>query len=155
MEKVIAKVKPVILVICFILQCTWGFAQNLLGLLIRLKYLKNKCYIFRTSIVTIWDKNYNIGCGMFIFLSGNKRYVDTLKDKKEKYDTLVHEYGHSIQSIILGPLFIPIIAIPSLVWAFSKTFQRMRIKNNTSYYWLYCELWANMIGDKICNNKRG
>lgn len=31
---------------------------------------------------------------------------------------LVHEYGHTIQSMILGPLYLIVIGIPSTLWGF-------------------------------------
>ena len=140
---------------CTLIHWTWGILQNLFGLVMFLIYLKERHYRFRTSIVTIWNKPSSLGCGMFIFLSGTD-YLGVSKDdnKKLQYDTLVHEYGHCIQSLFLGPLFIPIIAIPSFSWAFFPYFDRLRNRKKISYYWLYCEKWANRIGDRICENRR-
>lgn len=141
--------------LCVLIQWTWGVLQNLYGFAKFLYYRKNKHYRFRTAIVTIWDKPHSMGCGMFIFLRGTA-YSGISKDDNAKlqYDTLVHEYGHTIQSMILGPLFVPVIAIPSLSWAFIPYFRKLRKRKRISYYWLYCERWANRIGDRICDNER-
>ena len=141
--------------LCSLLHWTWGVLQNIFGLFMFLIYVKKPYYRFRTSIVTVWDKPSSLGCGMFIFLSGTE-YCGANKDKDQKlqYDTLVHEYGHCIQSLFLGPLFIPVIAIPSVSWAFFPFFQKLRRRKRLSYYWLYCEKWANKIGDRICDNIR-
>ncbi len=140
--------------VCVAVQFTYGLAQNIIGLTMFLWNRKNEHFVFRNNIVTMWDKSHSMGCGMFIFLSSRRMHYDTAKDQKLRYDVLVHEYGHTVQSLILGPLFLPIIAIPSVTWAFFKPVRRFREKRRLSYYWLYCEKWANRLGDKICGNKR-
>jgi hypothetical protein len=53
-----------------------------------------------------------------------------------------HEYGHSIQSMILGPLFLFAVGIPSslrVLW-FRKD------KVNRDYYAGYPENWADKLG---------
>ena len=55
-----------------------------------------------------------------------------------------HEYGHTIQSKILMPLYLPVIGIPSLVW--NRLFKHYRRKRNRSYYSFYTEAWANRLG---------
>ena len=66
---------------------------------------------------------------------------------------LMHEYGHSIQSLILGPLFIPLIAIPSFIWASSKSLKNYRQRHKMSYYDLYTEKWANNLGMRVLKNR--
>ena len=61
---------------------------------------------------------------------------------------LVHEYGHTIQSMILGPLFLPIIGIPSFIWETFFLFVRLRRKKHIDYYNFYPEKWANRLGSK-------
>ena len=109
--------------------------------------------MFKGAVVTIWHNSSSLGCGMFIFLSdyGLNQYHYPQYSKMQ-YDTLVHEYGHTIQSIILGPFFLIVIGIPSLIWA--SAFQNLRKRRHMSYYWLYCEKWANVLGDRICRNVR-
>ena len=136
-------------------QWTWGVVQNIVGLLVFLVTLKNKHSIFRCAVVTHWNHPYSMGCGMFIF-KGDHGYAHYSDERNEKinYDVLVHEYGHTVQSLILGPLFVPVIAIPSLLWASIPYFDRLRSRRGLSYYWLYCEKWANLLGDKVCGNIR-
>jgi hypothetical protein len=143
------------LALCLIVQWTWGIFQNTLGFLMFLAFLPKRHFRFRTSIVTPWKIPYSVGCGMFVFLSSEEQDLNSPKAlPKWQYDTLVHEYGHSIQSMILGPLFLPVIAAPSVIWASIPYFQKLRNRKRISYYWLYCEKWANILGDKICQNKR-
>lgn len=137
-----------------VLQWSWGILQNVIGGVLYLSCLKKKHTSFRGAIVTEWHNPYSLGCGMFIFLSNyNGSIFDSnMFSKPHQYDILVHEYGHTLQSIILGPLFLIIIALPSIIW--SSLFDNFRKKRNLSYYWLYCERWANILGDKVCGNKR-
>lgn len=53
-----------------------------------------------------------------------------------------HEYGHCLQSRILGPFYLLVIGIPSLLWAAYHTAFRPK----RSYYWFYTERWANRLG---------
>jgi hypothetical protein len=62
--------------------------------------------------------------------------------------SIKHEYGHAIQSRILGPLYLIIIGIPSIIWAALYGSIIPRYKNN--YYRFYTEKWA----DKLMNIKR-
>ena len=141
-------------ILCVSIQWTWGILQNLIGFAMFLANRSKKHYMFKSNIVTEWNKPHSMGCGMFIFLSNNRRHYDRTIDEKLKHDTLVHEYGHTVQSLLLGPLFLPVIAIPSVTWAFFKPLQKLRKEKRISYYWLYCEKWANHLGDRICGNRR-
>ena len=146
---------PITLALCIIVQWTWGIVQNVLGFLLFLTVLRKRHYLFRTSLVTEWKFPYSASYGMFVFLN---REEDTSDPKKVlhkwEYDMLVHEYGHSIQSMLLGPLFLPVIAIPSVIWATAPFFEKLRNRKKLSYHWLYCEKWANAMGDRVCQNRR-
>lgn len=147
--------KIVKFLLCALVQWTWGILQNIVGLVLFLVFIKNRHFVFRTSVVTSWKISYSLGCGMFIFLNDTEidKYSQEVNSKMD-YDLLVHEYGHCLQSILLGPLFFPVIAIPSVIWASVPYFQRLRKKKGLSYYHLYCEKWANKFGDRVCENKR-
>ena len=77
-----------------------------------------------------------VSLGMFIFI-----FRDYSKNKEQ---LVKHEYGHSIQSKILGPLFLLVIGLPSIIWA--AAFKKFRRKRNISYYALYTEKWADKLG---------
>lgn len=62
------------------------------------------------------------------------------------HDTRIHEYGHTIQSLLLGPVWAFVIAIPSFIWCNTPRFVKMRKEEGVSYYKLYCEGWANLWG---------
>lgn len=58
-------------------------------------------------------------------------------------EVLRHEWGHTRQSLMLGPLYLIIIGIPSILWAATHKY----IAPGKSYYWLFSESWANKLGD--------
>ena len=75
-----------------------------------------------------------MGMGMFLFLGCEDAQVR------------VHEFGHSVQSLILGPLFLPVMGIPSFLWCNIPYFRRMRKEKGISYYRFYPESTANRLG---------
>lgn len=51
-----------------------------------------------------------------------------------------HEYGHVLQSHMLGPLYLLVIGIPSFIhaWIYDGSWR--------GYYRFYTERWANKLG---------
>lgn len=129
----------------YLVQWTWGFSVNLVGLIAFLF-----CTIVRkrswqrfgyARIVYVPWNSGGLSLGLFIFMKANH------KNKKWTYNTRIHEYGHTWQCLLLGPFYYLVIAIPSAVWC--NFFEGYRRKNNVSYYKLYCEKWANVWGQKF------
>ena len=74
--------------------------------------------------------------GNYVFVGLNSEYKETVK----------HELGHTIQSKILGPLYLIIIGIPSITYCgLRRLFPSLRKKN---YYNFYTEKWANNLSEK-------
>lgn len=96
---------------------------------------------FNNAFVTYvpHDNFGGVSLGIFIFMNPD-RPADRV------HDTRMHEYGHTIQSLLLGPLWAFVIAIPSFIWCNVPKFVRMRKEDGVSYYKLYCEGWANIWG---------
>lgn len=137
----------------YLIQWTWGLSVNLVGGLCYLffKHIK-KCRTQRFGYAWYVYVPGNFGglsLGLFIFMR------DTSNEKgKEKWlhNTQIHEYGHTFQCLLLGPLYWVVIAIPSFIWC--NLFDGYRKKNNISYYKLYCESWANKWGEKFSGKKQ-
>ncbi len=141
-----------------LLQWTWGILQNLSGGLRFLLSLFRPHARYRGAVVTPWKKRSSAAVGMFIFLHVSD--PDILAGKKPfrpeelpPWDkrVLVHEYGHTVQSVILGPFFLPFIALPSTLWA--GLGGPIRRKKKVSYYRFYPEKWANRLGEKTTGEK--
>ena len=123
-----------------LIQLTWGFPQTLAGFIIFLINLKRKHERFHGSVLTLWDSYSSLSLGMFVFISD--KYVN----KDIKRDVIIHEYGHTVQSLILGPLYLPIIGIPSFLWANLPSAVRKRREHGLSYYSFLPERNANRLG---------
>jgi hypothetical protein len=63
-------------------------------------------------------------------------------------DTRLHELGHCVQSLLLGPLYWLVVALPSVIWCNFPPLVRWRKAHHVSYYWLFCEHWANRWGSR-------
>lgn len=116
---------------------TWCFPQSILGLTLYLKFKhKNKILDIKEykniKVVTIEEKTFGgISLGKFIILDKNV--------KKE----LKHEYGHTIQNYILGPLYLFIIGI--LSYSLFLMNKKKKISND-NYYKYFPENWADLLG---------
>ena len=74
--------------------------------------------------------------GCYVFVGLNSEYRKIVK----------HELGHTIQSKILGPLYLIVIGIPSITYCgLRRIFPSLRKKN---YYNFYTEKWANNLSEK-------
>lgn len=119
-----------------ILKYFWQLPQ-LIAAFIYYQYLKSKDEILDTctcqgAIVFIKKKSCgSVTLGSHIFLS--PRATDT---------TVRHEWGHTRQSLILGPLYLIVIGIPSIIWAATHK----SIAPNKPYGWFYTESTANKLG---------
>lgn len=130
-------------VLFYIWQFTYALAQNIIGLIMLAIYKSKgaKSEWYHNALITYIDKkNFGgVSLGMFIFIN-QKREGDNL------HDTKIHEYGHTVQSLILGPVWLFVIAIPSMIWCNTPYFVKMRKEKNVSYYRAYCEGWSNVCG---------
>lgn len=138
-------------------QCTWGVLQTLLGLIVFLLQRKEQHYSYHGAVVTEWESKSSISLGIFVFVTAEpffagkfagKMRIDELSDR-----LLVHEYGHTIQSLILGPLYLLVIGIPSTLWGFLPSLNRRRREERISYFDFFTEKWANCLGEKVTGEK--
>ena len=127
-------------------QCSFGMLQTMIGLFVFLKHRKEPHYSYHGAVVTDCKDNLNISLGLFVFVKEQK--TGESPERLEK--TLAHEYGHTIQSLMLGPLYLIIIGIPSWVWCNVPCFRNMRRQKNISYYSFYTEKWADKLGEISC-----
>lgn len=138
-------------------QCTWGVLQTLLGLVVFLLHIGDKHFSYHGAIVTQWKSKSSVSLGMFVFVSDEPYFYEKLKDEYTKQALssrlLVHEYGHTIQSLILGPLYLIVMGIPSTLWGFLPWCNKNRQENNVSYFSFFTESWANALGERVTGKK--
>lgn len=114
------------------------FPQNIIGYTAFQIYTRKKrrpYYRYREAyIVHVQGRWGAISLSRYIFAD----------DQYYRSNMIKHEYGHTIQSKILMPMYLPIIGIPSLLW--NRLFRAYRKRKNKSYYSFYTESWANRLG---------
>lgn len=110
----------------------WQLPQNIVALFIYpflgkkelIKYENNTWYFKAEKM----QGAISLGC--FVYLS---------KTHAKHESTIRHEMGHTVQSRILGWLYLFIIGIPSILWAWLGD-------DDECYYSFYPESWANKLG---------
>ena len=119
----------------------WQLPQHLLAILY-IGYLVMMCKDlgvdsrYKQAIVIPCVMRGAVTLGCYVFVGLNSEYRKTVK----------HELGHTIQSKILGPLYLIVIGIPSITYCgLRRIFPSLRKKN---YYNFYTEKWANNLSKK-------
>ena len=119
----------------------WQLPQHIVAL-IYFGYLVMMCKDlgvdsrYKQAIVIPCIMRGAVTLGNYVFVGLNSEYKETVK----------HELGHTIQSKILGPLYLIVIGIPSITYCgLRRIFPSLRKKN---YYDFYTEKWANNLSEK-------
>ncbi len=132
----------------YIIQWTWGLSVNLIGLIPYLfcvaKGYRREKFGNAYIVYVPWNQG-GLTLGLFIFMRENH------PNETWTYNTRIHEYGHTWQCLLLGPLYWLVICIPSFIWC--NCFEGWRRKNHKSYYIFYPEKWANYNGQKATGLK--
>ncbi len=144
-------------VLYFIWQWSWGILQSALGLIVFLFHIHAKHYFYHGAVVTEWKSVSSVSLGLFVFVTSEPFFFDQLKNEYSAEELserpLVHEYGHTIQSLILGPLYLIVIGIPSTLWGFLPSLNNKRKTEGLSYFSFFTEKWANVLGEKVTGRK--
>ena len=126
----------------------WELPQNILGALLFIFFA-----VFSDSVILDDDDSLEmyspmmrgaISLGIFRvyaykYLGNGARYVELVRK---------HEKGHRQQSKWLGPLYLIVIGLPSLIWA--TLHSSVRRLGAVDYYSFYTERWA----DRLAGVKR-
>lgn len=126
------------------LQCTWGALQTIVGLAVLCLCPGAPRFRYHGAVVTRWRYAGSVSLGLFVFVT------DKLPQGREELARrlVVHEYGHTVQSLLLGPLYLAAVGLPSLLWANLPALRRMRRAKRRSYFAFYTERWANRLGER-------
>lgn len=137
-------------------QCTWGLPQTLLGLFVFLLHLGDRHSLYHGAVITEWKGKSSVSLGLFVFITAEPFFLSKLPQyPREELSArlLVHEYGHTIQSLILGPLYLLAMGVPSTLWGFLPSANKMRREKQVSYFALFTEKWANALGEWVTGEK--
>lgn len=123
-----------------ILYWTWCLPQTLIGLVFKWVTKSYKIGFIeedKTYYYYFFKNGGGISLGKYVFVYDSPN-IESLKKG------LHHELGHQKQSLILGPLYLLVIGLPSIIWC--RCFGDYRKKNKVSYYSFYPEKWADKLG---------
>ncbi len=130
-----------------LLGYSWQLPQNLAGALLSLFMRPRSARIARaagigaarvdlprgTVALRCFTRRGGVSLGRYLFV--HFRADEAL---------LRHEHGHSLQSRLLGPLYLPIVGIPSIAWALLYPLCR-RLRPRLGYFSFYTEAWADRL----------
>lgn len=131
----------------------WELPQNLAGLAV-LVFMKRKGGVLKTETgnhrIFIETKGTGVSLGSFVFWTkAGNRFPHLVNDCR------MHEYGHTIQSALLGPAYLVLIGIPSLARVFYRRWYRNKYGMGwENYYKGYPENWADRLGGVTANKKK-
>lgn len=110
----------------------WQLPQNLAGLFYKLVTRGEKRMLTQrgSRFYVAPTMNGGVSLGNYIFLSERSGLREPVYD---------HEFGHCIQSRILGPLYLLTVGICSGIHA-------LFYKGDGTYYKFWTERWANKLG---------
>lgn len=127
------------------LRYLWQLPQNLLGFVLFQIYSVG-CLCGKrpyNDVYILYSERMRGGISLGRYILLPLRYMNYNKGSYiEK--THKHEYGHTRQSLCLGWLYLIVIGLPSITWAWlHSTFKRFK---SVDYYSFYTEKSADKLG---------
>lgn len=124
----------------------WQLPQNIIGATCSIRYAFHDTYLSKKGkpIFVYFKPWYKSAISL-----GDTIIMDTkyhTASVQVLYNSVHHEYGHQIQSKILGPLYLILIGLPSLIG--NLVFRSFNIPKKY-YYKLPWEWWADKLGGVV------
>jgi hypothetical protein len=123
----------------------WELPQNIAGIMVFIAFRKRDEIVdhtIRQQRFFVETKRIGVSLGWFVFWSKTGNRYNYLVN-----DCRMHEFGHSIQSRILGPLYLLVIGIPSVLRIlYSKWYAGKHYKDWPGYFNGFPENWADRLG---------
>lgn len=119
----------------FLIDWVWQLPQNLIGVILystlkRQKVMSTRNNITAVNILQSYSVTSGFTLGKYVFLKDSRYFKQSLK----------HEIGHVYQSLYLGPLYLLVIGLPSIL--------HYGLNFKTDYYKFYTEKWAEKLYKK-------
>lgn len=122
-----------------VVNWTWCFPQTLVGFIVKCVTKGKKREVnIGDKTYTVYDCNIkggSVSLGKYILLSEGHAYSRS---------TIKHEFGHQLQSYMLGWLYLLVVGLPSIIWC--NCFKEYRQRTNTDYCSVFPENWADKLG---------
>ena len=136
-------------ILYYLIHWTWGIVENIIGAILLIVFLctgaKVSMYRNAVQVETKFDWGGAFEMGMFFFLSRGANNCAS------------HEYGHTIQVLWWGPLFLVVIGIPSAIryWYREILYKvnRKKYYQLPDYYAIWFEKQATDLGIRADKNE--
>lgn len=120
---------------------TWCLPQSFLGLVLFL-YVKISGGLIKKSnyknIILIQTDKLRFAGGVSL-----GKFIVISKGSMDR-ETILHEYGHTMQGYLLGPFYLIVVGLPSLSLSVLSRFSKKVEKN---YFNFFPERWADKLGN--------
>ena len=130
----------------WLLQLTWGILMNLIGIvatLFCLIFLKGKMHRNGCAFITEVGGNWGgVSLGVFALCGSYAKQTSDYYNLKWYDETRKHEFGHSLQNMLLGPLFPFLVAMPSAIRYWLDYYGKLK----KDYYDIWFESSASKYG---------
>lgn len=137
------KTKQIIRDLWFAMLYLWQLPQNLIGLVLIAWYRPERKHILDSGVHVFYSRRMTGGISLGFCSIVNIGHYRKDMQHSLRHATVRHEaIGHARQSRMLGPLYLVVIGLPSIIWASLHWL----IAPNCSYYWFYTERWADRLG---------
>lgn len=128
----------------FFLKYVWQFPQMLLAWLYYLISKEDITNTFKGKFYTV-----HVGANKGAVTLGSHIFISKVYQGDYLLLLLAHESGHVKQSLYLGPLYLFVIGIPSILWAATHK----KLFPNVNYYTFPTESNANKLGGIVLNKE--
>ena len=127
----------------------WQLPQNILGIcffgILKISKAINESYPYKDTKVYYYNNSFlsGVSLGNYIFIRGKLTNFS-------KHYTVLHEYGHHIQSMRWGIFYLFIIGIPSVINNLWDRFFHKKWSYSDRYIWYYSrypEKQADILGN--------
>jgi len=120
----------------YILACTWGFIMTLVGAVISgALYLVKLCSFGKVKITFKpyhWIYSISVGPDSW---GGFECGLCFLRDHKSRGALDAHEFGHTFQNCLFGPLFPFIVGLPSVTWYHTRNAKPVKERKPYDSMW--------------------
>ena len=130
------------------LMYIWQLPQNLCGIIWKRVNGNNIIVEVENYVATL------VGAKIYLMRSGGGvtlgKYVFISQTYKDQSAVILHDCGHVKHSKILGPLYLIVIGIPSILHAWLNGYIGCCKKSNEGYSHFFSEQWADRLAEEIC-----
>ena len=125
----------------------WQIPQNIGGLILLLIMGYDKVLTAPNGNKVYFSKKMNGGISLGRYSIIDDYYIRKCKSDMEilNLDVTKHEaLGHGTQSRYLGPFYLPVVGLQSIIWAWIYPSKRFPYTKN-GYYRFWTERWADKL----------